>query len=408
MDKRVRKIMFHLNSLGKGGAERVVSLLANEFAKNNVEVVIATEWYADEEYEVDSKVKRIHAGLSKEDETASRLAKQWIRIRNLRKVLVEERPDVLISFCVKANYRAMMASTGTGVPVIVSVRNDPKIDYVGRANGVMNKLFLNRASGCVFQTQEAKEFFDEVLQKKSRIICNPVNEKYLRAERIAPKKKIVCVGRLVAQKNQMLLVNAFEKILEKYSDYHLYLYGDGSDDECKDELLKYVGEKAITTLTSQIKENTDAKATVVTKESIEEVLKLKDHVHFMGLSSTLEKDMADAAMFVLPSNYEGMPNALMEAMALGLPVISTDCPCGGSRYWITHGTTGQLVPVKDVEAMAKAMEFYIENPKEAENMGANARERLKEATLDKVFEQWSGYISEVLSKEKVCEKQRLN
>lgn len=368
MDKTVRKIMFHLNSLGKGGAERVVSLLTNEFVKNKVEVVIVTEWQADEEYEVDSKVKRIHAGLSKEDETASRLAKQWIRIRNLRKVLLEERPDVLISFCVKANYRAMMASTGTKIPVIVSVRNDPKIDYVGKANGVMNKLFLNRASGCVFQTEEAQEFFDEVLQKKSRIICNPVNEKYLKAEKKLPLKKIVCVGRLVAQKNQMLLVNAFEKVLGKYPDYHLYLYGDGSDDECKDELLKYVSGE------------------------------LEEQVHFMGLSSSLEKDMADAAMFVLPSNYEGMPNALMEAMALGLSAISTDCPCGGSRYWITHGITGQLVPVKDVEAMAKAIEFYIENPKEAERMGINARERLKEATLDKVFEQWTDYISEVLNR----------
>lgn len=388
MDKKVRKIMFHLNSLGKGGAERVVSLLANEFVKNDMEVIIATEWNADEEYEVDSKVKRIHAGLSKEDETASRLAKQWIRIRNLRKVLLKERPDVLISFCVKANYRAMMASTGMKIPVIVSVRNDPKIDYVGRANGVMNKLFLNRASGCVFQTEEAKEFFDEVLQKKSKIICNPVNEKYLKAEKKAALKKIVCVGRLVAQKNQMLLVNAFEKILEKYPDYHLYLYGDGSDDERKEELLKYVGEKTITALTRPAKECIG-----------ETVLNLKEYVHFMGLSSTLEKDMADAAMFVLPSNYEGMPNALMEAMALGLPVISTDCPCGGSRYWITHGTTGQLVPVKDVEAMAKAIVFYIENPKEAGTMGANARERLKEATLEKVFEQWSGYISEVLNRQ---------
>lgn len=366
MDKKVRKIMFHLNSLGKGGAERVVSLLANEFVKYGVEVVIATEWQAEEEYEVEKTVRRIHAGLLKEDETASRLAKQWIRIRNLRKVLLKERPDVLISFCVKANYRAMMASTGTGIPVIVSVRNDPKIDYVGRANGVMNKVFLNRAAGCVFQTEEAKEFFDEVLQKKSRIICNPVNEKYLKADRKTPMKKIVCVGRLVAQKNQMLLVNAFEKILQTYPDYHLYLYGDGSDNECKDELLKYVSGK------------------------------LEKQVHFMGLSNTLEKDMADAAMFVLPSNYEGMPNALMEAMALGLPVISTDCPCGGSRYWISSGKTGQLVPVKNAEAMAEAIKYYIKNPKEAEKMGMNARERLKEATLDKVFEQWNRYIFEVL------------
>ena len=367
MAKAVKKVMFHLNSLGKGGAERVVSLLANEFVENHVEAVIATEWFSEEEYEVKPQVKRIHAGLSGEEESASRVMKQWIRIRNLRRVLLQEKPDVLLSFCVKANYRAMMATVGTGIPVIVSVRNDPKIDYVGKANSLMNKLFLNKAAGCVFQTEEAKEFFDDILQKKSVIICNPVNEKYLSAKRKKPGKKIVCVGRLVAQKNQMLLVNAFERILEKYPDYGLYLYGDGSDDECKDELLKYVAKK-----------------------------RLGDKIRFMGLSSTLETDMADASMFVLPSNYEGMPNALMEAMALGLPVISTDCPCGGSRYWIETGVTGQLVPVKNVEAMADAMEYYIRNPKEAEKMGETARERLKEATIDKVFEQWQKYILKVI------------
>lgn len=370
MERKIKKIMFHLNSLGKGGAERVVSLLANEFVENEVEVVIATEWNSEDEYVLKSQVKRVHAGLSEKDEKASRLAKQWIRIRNLRSVLLQEKPDVLISFCVKANYRAMMASTGTDIPVIVSVRNDPKIDYVGKANSFMNKMFLNKAAGCVFQTQEAKEFFDQVLQDKSVIICNPINEKYLQAERKKPEKKIVCVGRLVAQKNQMLLVNAFEKVLEKYEDYDLYLYGDGSDDECKEELLQYVNADRL----------------------------LKNHIHFMGLSSTLEKDMADAAMFVLPSNYEGMPNALMEAMALGLPVISTDCPCGGSRYWITPGITGQLVPVKNVKSMVQAMEYYIRNPEEAEIMGAAARERLKEATLDKVYEQWTRYIDAVVER----------
>lgn len=382
MDKKIEKILFHINSLGKGGAERVVSLLANEFVKDGVEVVIATEWYSDEEYEVDSKVKRVHAGLSKVQEKGNRIAKQWYRITNLRKVIVQEKPDVVLSFCVKANYRAMMATMATRIPVIISVRNDPKIDYIGTANGVMNKLFLNRAAGCVFQTGEAQEFFDEVLQKKSKIICNPVNEKYLHAKRESAKKKIVCVGRLVAQKNQMLLVNAFEKVLEKYPDYHLYLYGDGSDDECKEELLQYVGKKTV-----------QAGNTVGDKK-IE--VKLKDCIHFMGLSSTLEVDMADATMFVLPSIYEGMPNALMEAMALGLPVISTDCPCGGSRYWIENGVTGQLVPVKDIDAMAKAMEFYILNPGKAEQMGANARIRLQEATVDKIYEQWKRYISKTL------------
>lgn len=390
MEKKIRKVMFHINSLGKGGAERVVSLLANEFVKDGTEIVIATEWYAEEEYDVESEVKRIHAGLSEIQEKGNRLAKQWYRIHNLRKTLRQEKPDVVLSFCAKANYRALMAATATGIPVIASVRNDPKKDYVGTSKSIMNKLFLNKAAGCVFQTEEAQEFFDEVLQKKSLIICNPVNEKYLKAERKAPEKKIVCVGRLVAQKNQMLLVNAFERILKQYPDYHLYLYGDGSDDECKEELLQYVEKKKIKSTTLQ-DENVE-----IMEKDFGTMIGLRNHVHFMGLSSTLEQDMADAAMFVLPSNYEGMPNALMEAMALGLPVISTDCPCGGSRYWIEPGVTGQLIPVKDVNSMAEAIEYYIQNPTKAEEMGAKARQRLHEATVDKIFEQWKMYIIKTL------------
>lgn len=403
MKKTISKIMIHINSLGKGGAERVVSLLSGRFAEDNIEVVIATEWVEKEEYELHPNVRRIHVGLNEKQEQTSRISKQWFRIANLRKAVLQEKPDVLLSFCVKANYRAMMASTGTGIPVVVSVRNDPKIDYVGKANGLMNKLFLNRAAGCVFQTEEAKEFFDDVLQRKSVIICNPVNEKYLNAERKEAQKKIVCVGRLVKQKNQMLLVKAFEQLLQEYPDYQLYLYGDGSDDECKDELIQYVNSTVcrIRYCSHRFEKESEAAAVPKSAETSENKsgkneVALKDAVHFMGLSNTLEQDMADAAMFVLPSDYEGMPNALMEAMALGLPVISTDCPCGGSRYWIEHGKTGQLVPVGDTESLAQAMKYYIENPEMADQMGKNAREKLKEATLDKVYLQWSRYLENVL------------
>ena len=371
MSKQVQKIMIHINSLGKGGAERVASLLASRFAADGIQVVVATEWTEEQEYEVDSRVRRIHAGLKEKEESSGRIAKLWYRIKNLRKVILEEKPDVILSFCVKANYRAVQATMGMGIPVIVSVRNDPKVDYVGKAKAVMNKLFLNRANGCVFQTEEAKEFFDEVLQKKSRIICNPVNEKYLKAERKTPQKKVVYVGRLVEQKNPMFLVNAFEEIIQKYPEYQLYLYGDNFEDECKEELHRYLEQP--------------------------EKKEIFDHVHFMGRSDRLEIEMADAAMFVLPSNYEGMPNALMEAMALGLPVISTDCPCGGSRYWIEPGITGQLVGVKNLKSMVQAMEYYIQNPEEAEKMGLKAREKLQEATLEKVYIQWKTYIEDILN-----------
>lgn len=363
----MRKILFHLNSLGKGGAERVVSLLSGEFAKEGYDVVIATEWAEEDEYILHPSVKRVNVGLSDTEEGKSRLAKQWIRIKKLRERIKDEKPDVVISFCVKANYRAMMATIGTKIPVIISVRNDPKIDYVGTKNRIMN-LLLNKAVGCVFQTKEAKEFFSKTLQKKSAIICNPVNEKYLITKRKEATNKIVTVGRLVKQKNQMLLVKAFEKLLNVHPEYELFLYGDGSLDECKKQLQQYV-------------EGSDV---------------LAGKVHFCGLSSTLEEDMADAKMFVLPSDYEGMPNALMEAMALGLPVISTDCPCGGSRYWIDDKQTGLLTPVGDLDELLKAMLFYIDNPSEADRIGNNARKRLDEARLDKVYAQWKSYLNEVL------------
>lgn len=383
MGKTVHKIMFHLNSLGRGGAERVVSLLSGQFAEDNYQVVIATEWQEEDEYPISDKIRRIHVGLTKKQEQASGLSKQIYRVTNLRKAIKKEKPDVIFSFCVKANYRATMATIGMKIPVIISVRSDPKVSYVGKKKEIVNKLFLNRAAGCVFQTEEAQSFFDEALQKKSTIICNPVNEKFLNAIRKAPEKKIVCIGRLVKLKNQILLIKAFERILKQYPDYQLYFYGGCSEDDCKEELVEYVNK---TEVVLPVEEH------CVEKKHIP----LKENVHFMGISNTLEKDIADAAMFVLPSNYEGMPNALMEAMTLGIPSISTDCPCGGSRYWIEHMKNGQLFPVGDEDALEQAILFYINNLEQAEEMGKAARDKLKSATLDKVYVQWKDYMMQVV------------
>lgn len=370
MEKKLNKILIHINSLGKGGAERVASMLASCFALDGIETVVATTWQDEEEHEVHEKVRRVHAGLSQKEESYGRLRKLWLRTANLRKVVKEEQPDLVLSFCVKANYRAVQAVLDTGIPVVVSVRNDPKVDYVGRVKSIMNRVFLNRASGCVFQTEEARDFFDQVLQKKSKIICNPVDYKYLEAKRKVPAEKIVFAGRLVEQKNPFLLVQAFEALREKYPSYELYLFGDNFEDDCKDRLMKYLEQPS--------------------KREV------KKQIHFMGISNRLEEEMADAAMFVLPSDYEGMPNALMEAMAMGLPVISTDCPCGGSRYWIDHGKNGLLVPVGEIKAMTEAMEYYIQHPLEAGKMGERAKERLREAEAENVCRQWREYLEEVL------------
>ncbi len=360
----MKKIMIHINSMGKGGAERVVSLLCAKFTEDGYEVVLATEWVAKEEYPLPSAVKRLHVGLTEAEEESGRLTKQYKRISRLRKAILEEKPAVVLAFCVKANYRALLAGQGTGVPVVACVRNDPKVDYVGRINAVANKLLMNRAAGCVFQTEEARDFFDPVLQKKSVIIWNPVNEKYLQACAAAvPAKRVVTVGRLNRQKNQKLLVQAFARFAEKFPDYRLDIYGDDSGDGSREAIEACIREMG-----------------------------LEAAVRLCGTSSTLEKDLADAAMFVLSSDYEGMPNALMEAMALGLPVISTDCPCGGSRFWIKPEQTGLLTPVGDERELAAAMERLAADGNLRLSLGRQAREALQQARLDSVYLRWKTWL----------------
>ena len=130
----MQKIAFHLNSLQQGGAERVVSNLANRFAKEGYEVVIATEWYGTDEFALDQKVRRVHVGLTKEDENRSRISKMLRRIWYLRRFMKKEKPDVIVAFTRGVLYRALAAGIGTGIPVVISVRTDPVGHYDKKAD----------------------------------------------------------------------------------------------------------------------------------------------------------------------------------------------------------------------------------------------------------------------------------
>ena len=148
----MQKIAFHLNSLQQGGAERVVSNLANRFAKEGYEVVIATEWYGTDEFALDQKVRRVHVGLTKEDENRSRISKMLRRIWYLRRFMKKEKPDVVVAFTRGVLYRALAAGIGTGIPVVISVRTDPVGHYDKKADKLRIPLLFPHAAGCVFQT----------------------------------------------------------------------------------------------------------------------------------------------------------------------------------------------------------------------------------------------------------------
>ena len=366
----MQKIAFHLNSLQQGGAERVVSNLANRFAKEGYEVVIATEWYGTDEFALDQKVRRVHVGLTKEDENRSRISKMLRRIWYLRRFMKKEKPDVVVAFTRGVLYRALAAGIGTGIPVVISVRTDPVGHYDKKADKLRIPLLFPHAAGCVFQTEGAKAFFAPYLQENSRIILNPLNPKYVGVPEPAVRTKdIVQSGRLVDFKNQPMLIRAFLKVHEKHPDYTLKIYGPDSKDGTKEILESIIHENHA-----------------------------EDFVKLMGGSNTLEKDLADAALYAFSSDWEGLPNALMEAMALGLPVVSTDCPCGGPKTLIEDGVNGLLVPIMDEKAMTDGILRLIEDRELAERLGREARKISERANEDAVFEQWQTYLQECCKK----------
>ena len=366
----MQKIAFHLNSLQQGGAERVVSNLANRFAKEGYEVVIATEWYGTDEFALDQKVRRVHVGLTKEDEDRSRISKMLRRIWYLRRFMKKEKPDVVVAFTRGVLYRALAAGIGTGIPVVISVRTDPVGHYDKKADKLRIPLLFPHAAGCVFQTEGAKAFFAPYLQENSRIILNPLNPKYVGVPEPAVRtKNVVQSGRLVDFKNQPMLIRAFLKVHEKHPDYTLKIYGPDSKDGTKEILESIIHENHA-----------------------------EDFVKLMGGSNTLEKDLADAALYAFSSDWEGLPNALMEAMALGLPVVSTDCPCGGPKTLIEDGVNGLLVPIMDEKAMTDGILRLIEDRELAERLGREARKISERANEDAVFEQWQTYLQECCKK----------
>ena len=355
------KILFCIGSMHKGGAERVISNLSNEFIKKNDVSIVPTSLDAPMYY-LDPRIT--YYALD-DNNNNSFLLRNFKRIKKLRAFLRKYQPDIIVSFLPEPTFRVMIAKKFLNIKTIISVRNDPNVEYDSFFRKLLVKWLYTSADGFVFQTRDAQKWFSLKIQKKSIIIPNPINEDFICKPFNGKREKtIVTVGRLTEQKNHKLLIDAFYEVHKIYSDYKLKIYGSG---ELYNQLQK------------QIKD-----------------LNLEKYVFLEGEVNDIKNVMYKAEMFVLSSNYEGMPNALMEAMALGLPCISTNCPIGGPKYLIQNNKNGILIDTNNKEELINKIIFYIENKEISENYGNEANKVCEMLNPKKINNLWRNYIDSIL------------
>lgn len=303
---------------GRGGAERQIVMLANALAEFGHDVYLLSLAACNPVYTLSSEVHLID--LSKKE---NKFEKTITRYFSLRKELSGIRPDVSIHFWMQSAYLCALMPKSICGRVIYAERGDPGDREYAFILGIIRWLSFMRMDGFVFQSKGARDYFGTRVKKRSIVIPNAhsIPDGFLTEPCVEREKKIISVGRLHPQKNQALLINAFATIASDIPEYNLEIYGDGP---LKDSLCKLI-----------------------------ESLGMCNRVTIHPSCSDIFEKMHKASLFVLSSDFEGMPNALMEAMALGVPCISTDCKPGGARELIEDGVNGWIVPRNDVDSLAR-------------------------------------------------------
>lgn len=355
-----------LPSLSAGGTERVVSVLANRWAARvgwQVTVLTLEASGTRPYYAFDPRITIRQLGLP--PGRRDKLSGTWQvarRILALRRALRAANPDAILVFLTRTNVMTLLATHGTGVPVVVSERNNPALQTAGPFWGWLRARLYPRAFCLVTMTQGALDFFPASMRPRGRVIPNPVDLPAGWRERRGGKV-LAAVGRLVPQKGFDLLLRAFAEVAPRFPEWTLVIWGEGEERPNLERQRDSLG--------------------------------LQHRVRLPGLSERPGIWVETADAFVLSSRYEGWGIVLLEAMGAGLPVVSFDCEWG-PREMVRDGVDGLLVPREDVPALARALAAVLADEALRARLGAAARASAERFAADRVVALWDEVIDEAL------------
>lgn len=355
------KLIVSCGTLQSGGAERVLSILSEPFASNFGEIIYLTWLDAEDFYTLDSRVKRVCIERECHSKVTYKMA-LWFR-----NYIKKEQPTLVLSFLEPFNVLVCSALIGMKTPVVVANRNDPRYVWGDLFHRTWRKLAYRKAVGNLCQTENNMNYFTGSLYRKSYVIYNPIflPESYRgKALQSVKRNRIVTVARLDKQKNLTMLIDAFELFHHNFTDYELTIYGSGP-----------------------------------LKEEIEDYIKGKHMEPFIftpGAQSGVWDKIIDAKCFAMSSWYEGMPNALLEAMCLGLPCVSTKV--SGAVDLIENNVNGFLVDLDDRKAMADAFRCIASDQDASMAMAENATKLYDLLQKDKICNEWVTYLKGIIEK----------
>lgn len=351
------KCIFVIPRMGGGGAERVLANQANTLAAGKNDITIMTIVGGESFYSIDKKVNYISANVKVNRNNKIFLI--WSEVIGFlksffffRRKIKELKPDFVFSQQRQADIICYFVKiSGIKFKHVCYEINDPFV-RTKNTKRILKKIYKN-SDLLICQSETVKNFYDDV--PNSQVIPNPINPDII-PKRIMPKQnRIVAVGRLDKQKNFSMLLFAFSEVLKTIPDCVLDIYGEGPLRHSLETQIDFLG--------------------------------IQDKAFLRGAHSNVLELIKDATVFAMSSDYEGMPNALLEAMAIGLPVVSTDFKTGVARELIEPGM-GIVVPVNDKNAFTKALISVIEDKTYIQNAATISPPKMRKLHNDFVMKKW--------------------